>query len=81
MVDLETVWQEADVKLLRSMIEEHRRRTGSERAEMLLDNWESRLPLFVKVMPVEYRKALERMRQEEEPDRETVSATEEVNLG
>jgi glutamate synthase domain-containing protein 2/glutamate synthase domain-containing protein 3 len=81
MVDLETVWQPGDVALLRSMIEEHHRRTGSERAAMLLDNWESRLPLFIKVMPIEYGKALERMRREEDPDRETVSATEEVSRG
>jgi len=35
-------------------------------------------PLFVKIMPVEYRKSLERMRLEEEMNTESVSATEEV---
>jgi glutamate synthase domain-containing protein 3 len=43
-----------------------------------LDNWQSRLPYFVKVMPIEYRTSLERMRQEAEMQAETVSATEEV---
>ena len=45
---------------------------------MLLDNWQSRLPYFVKVMPIEYRTSLERMRREAEIQSETVSATEEV---
>ncbi len=81
MVDVESVWQEEDVRLLRSMIENHFRYTGSQRAAQLLENWESRLPLFVKVMPIEYRKSLERMRMEEEMNTESVSATEEVYRG
>ena len=48
---------------------------------MLLDDWEAHLPLFVKVMPIEYRQVLERMRQREQRDTETVSATEEVFNG
>ena len=48
---------------------------------MILEGWETRLPLFVKVMPVDYRKVLERMQQEEYHEDETVSATEEVYRG
>lgn len=81
MVDVESVWQEEDVKTLRSMIESHFRYTGSQRAAQILENWESRLPLFVKIMPIEYRKSLERMRLEEEPNTDSVSATEEVYRG
>jgi glutamate synthase (NADPH) large chain len=81
MVDVESVWQEADVKRLRSMIESHFRYTGSQRAAQILENWESRLPLFVKIMPIEYRTSLERMRMEEEMNPESVSATEEVYHG
>ena len=47
-------------------------------ARMILDNWQSRLPYFVKVMPIEYRISLERMRREADMQSETVSATEEV---
>jgi glutamate synthase (NADPH/NADH) large chain len=32
--------------------------TGSEVAKKILDNWAEYLPRFVKVMPVEYRRAL-----------------------
>jgi len=78
MVDLESVWKEEDRRVLRTLLENYLKETGSARAKMILENWETHLPLFVKVMPVDYRKTLERMRMEEHPDNETVSATEEV---
>ncbi len=81
MVDVESVWQEEDVKRLHTMIESHFRYTGSQRAAQILENWESRLPLFVKIMPIEYRKSLDRVRMEEEMNTESVSATEEVYRG
>jgi len=81
MVDVESVWQEEDIKRLRVLIESHFRHTGSQRAAQILENWESRLPLFVKIMPIEYRKSLERTRMEEEMNTESVSATEEVYRG
>jgi glutamate synthase (NADPH) large chain len=43
---------------LRQLIENQRLYTGSEQAGKILDNWDSYLPRFVKVMPVEYRRAL-----------------------
>ncbi len=81
MVDLESVWSEEDKHRLRQLIERHYHFTASERAKMILDNWATHLPLFVKVMPIDYRKALERMGQQVHADDETVSATEEVYHG
>jgi glutamate synthase (NADPH) large chain len=78
MVDLEGVWIPSDQAELRTLIERHLELTGSAQARMVLDNWQSRLPYFVKVMPIEYRTSLERMRREAELQAETVSATEEV---
>jgi glutamate synthase (NADPH/NADH) large chain len=49
----------ADEHLLREFIENHLRHTGSVRARTLLDNWALYLPKFVKVMPTEYRRALQ----------------------
>ena len=80
-IDLESVWRKEDKKVLRTMIEKHDHYTNSARARFILDNWEAQLPLFVKVMPIDYRKALERMRMQEEEDRETVAVTEEVYDG
>ena len=59
MVGLEPVESEEDVALLRSMIENHLRWTGSETARRVLDSWEEILPKFVKVMPHDLRRVLE----------------------
>ena len=52
---------ENDVKLLRRLIERHARFTGSPRARAILKSWETERARFVKVMPVEYRRALEKL--------------------
>ena len=59
---------EMDERRLRTMIENHRRYTGSERAKHILENWEAYRPKFVKVMPLEYRRALEEMQRRMEKD-------------
>jgi glutamate synthase (NADPH/NADH) large chain len=46
---------------LRELIEKHLRYTGSKRAKQILDNWPTYLPKFIKVMPTEYRRALQEM--------------------
>ncbi|MCU0734184.1 MAG: glutamate synthase large subunit [Methylotetracoccus sp.] len=50
-----------DLLRVRVLIENHRRYTGSERAREILDNWAVYAPKFIKVMPVDYRQALEKM--------------------
>ena len=47
-----------DAERLHQLIVNHARYTGSARAREILENWESYLPKFRKVMPVEYRRAL-----------------------
>jgi len=37
------------------------RYTNSSRGRSILDNWDKTLPKFVKVMPVDYRRALQEM--------------------
>jgi glutamate synthase (NADPH) large chain len=49
---------------LKGLIQRHLLYTGSERARMILENWARYLPKFVKVMPLEYRRALAEMAQE-----------------
>jgi glutamate synthase (NADPH/NADH) large chain len=51
----------SDARLLRVLIQKHLRYTGSERARTILDHWSEYLPKFVKVMPIEYRLALQKM--------------------
>ena len=78
MVELESVWQKTDVELLRDLIRQHLRWTGSERAKSILNAWPDMVGRFVKVVPIDYRKALEKMRAAEQRDTETTPATEEV---
>jgi len=78
MVDLESVWNKEDVLFLHSILEKHFHYTGSSYAAQILSKWDSNFPMFVKVMPIDYRKSLERMKQTERTDLEIVAATEEV---
>ncbi len=50
-----------DAIRLRQLIEKHRHYTGSTVAKRILDDWDQYLPRFVKVMPVDYRRALTEM--------------------
>ncbi|TVR79481.1 MAG: glutamate synthase large subunit [Rhodospirillales bacterium] len=50
-----------DAQRLYGLIDKHRRYTGSRRAAAILAEWDHYLPRFVKVMPVDYRRALEQM--------------------
>ncbi|WP_026612140.1 glutamate synthase large subunit [Methylocaldum szegediense] len=61
MVDIMHDMTRHDVQRLRTLIEKHRRYTGSGRAKQILDNWSTYVQRFVKVMPVDYRRALEKM--------------------
>jgi len=81
MVDLESVWRREDKDRLQVLIERHLELTGSVRAKYILDNWSGMIGRFVKVVPIDYRKALERMQAEEQRNTETTPATEEVFHG
>jgi glutamate synthase (NADPH/NADH) large chain len=61
MVDLSHDMTRFDALRLKQLVERHMHYTNSEVARDILDNWESMLPKFVKVMPVEYRRALKEM--------------------
>ncbi|MHC4120653.1 MAG: glutamate synthase large subunit, partial [Planctomycetota bacterium] len=78
LVELENVWRPADKELLRDLIERHHKWTQSRRAQQILDGWADMVGKFVKVIPIDYSKALERMRAAEQRGTETTPATEEV---
>ena len=52
---------QSDITILRTLIQRHLHYTGSARARQILDNFGKYLPKFVKIMPVEYRRALSEM--------------------
>jgi len=47
-----------DAERLRVLLERHHLHTGSKRARALLDDWDTALGHFVKVMPRDYARAL-----------------------
>ena len=66
MVDLEGVWTAADQAALRGLIERHLALTGQRRRRACSGQLAVPPAQFVKVMPIDYRNALERMRREAE---------------
>jgi len=78
MVDLEPVVEEEDKKLLLACVTNHVRYTQSAHARRILDDWTEMLPRFVKVMPIDYKSALERIRKDQSRETESVPITEEV---
>ncbi|HEY8047687.1 MAG TPA: glutamate synthase-related protein [Ramlibacter sp.] len=56
---------QTDEQLLRKLLEEHNRWTGSRRARDLLDDWQNARQKFVKVFPNEYKRALIEMYERE----------------
>jgi glutamate synthase (NADPH/NADH) large chain len=59
MVELEAVDASADMAELKSLIEKHYNYTESPVARKLLENWDTSLGEFVKVMPTDYKRVLQ----------------------
>ena len=59
MVELETVTTKEDKQLLHGLLTKHFMYTGSRKAKQVLDAFDTTLPKFVKVMPVDYKRVLE----------------------
>ena len=81
MVDLESLWQEEDRRILHDLIRRHEKWTGSRQARGILEDWHEMAGKFVKVVPIDYRRALERLRQREAVGDDAAPATEEVFRG
>ncbi|MCU0885288.1 MAG: glutamate synthase large subunit [Beijerinckiaceae bacterium] len=60
-VDVHTDMSKHDEERLLQLIQNHLDYTGSERARQIIDNWPIHRAKFVKVMPVEYKRALKEM--------------------
>ncbi|NOR79702.1 MAG: glutamate synthase subunit alpha, partial [Methyloprofundus sp.] len=60
-VDISSDMTRFDATRLRQLISNHLHYTGSSVAKRILENWDEYLPKFVKIMPVDYRRALTEM--------------------
>ena len=77
-VEVEPVSRREDEEVLYRFITNHVNFTGSEYAARIIRDWTEMLPQFVKVMPIDYRKALERQQKAESKETDVVPITEEV---
>ena len=59
MADMEEVTDLEDVALLKGLIEDHKKYTGSTSATEILGDWDVALKQFKKIMPRDYRRVLE----------------------
>ncbi|KAK9692794.1 glutamate synthase [NADH] [Basidiobolus ranarum] len=86
MVDLETVNDPEEIQFLRSTIEDHLYFTGSAVADRVLKNFAQILPKFVRVMPIDYKIAIEEKKQEElrqqqeKVDQKLLQSVEELDI-
>ncbi|MCB2082682.1 MAG: hypothetical protein KDD90_01320, partial [Sphingomonadaceae bacterium] len=53
-----------DAERLKILVERHKLHTGSARASELLADWDNAIGKFVKVMPTDYRRALQALEAE-----------------
>ncbi len=53
-----------DAERLKILLQRHQLHTGSARAKALLDDWDNALTQFVKIMPRDYRRALQQLESE-----------------
>lgn len=65
MVALEKVETDEDAIELRTLIQNHQQYTESEIADTILSDWNTAITHFVKVMPVDYKRALQEMAEEQ----------------
>ena len=62
LVDLEDLEDPVDIAELKEMIRKHQTYTGSTVAQRILDDWDRCLPRFVRVMPRDYKRALDELK-------------------
>jgi glutamate synthase (NADPH/NADH) large chain len=68
-VDISRDMTRYDALRLKGLIQKHLDATGSAVGQRILDDWAAYLPRFVKVMPVDYRRALEEMQAQQKAEK------------
>ncbi len=63
MVGLETLEDASEIAEIKQMITKHAEYTGSDKAKRVLADWDNNVSKFVKVMPRDYKRVLEAIKQ------------------
>ncbi|HXS22623.1 MAG TPA: hypothetical protein VN719_00195, partial [Gemmatimonadales bacterium] len=66
MVDIESLTDPDEVKKVRTMVERHRELTGSARAQYVLEHWEDLVARFVRIIPRDFKRAVESLKRAHE---------------
>ncbi len=61
-----------DATRLKQLIQKHLHYTNSERARQILDDWDNYAGRFVKVMPVDYRRALQELQTQQQASQSNI---------
>jgi glutamate synthase (NADPH/NADH) large chain len=65
MVELSLVEDYGDVNELTDLISRHHKFTKSKKAKMILDDLYKYIPMFIKIIPYDYKKVLQEVKLEE----------------
>jgi glutamate synthase (NADPH/NADH) large chain len=65
MVELSLVEDLYDIEELKELVTKHFKYTESKKAKMILDDFDRFLPMFIKVIPYDYKKVLQEQKLEE----------------
>ena len=63
MINFEEI-DSQDIDIIYSLLKNHYSNTASKLAEEMLSNWSSKKESFIKIMPIEYKAALEKLKEE-----------------
>ncbi len=64
MVDLESLIEPSEIDFVKNMIHKHFQYTFSKRAKAILENWQNEISNFIKVIPGDYKIALQKLEEE-----------------
>jgi glutamate synthase (NADPH/NADH) large chain len=78
LVDLSQDMSRHDAARLKQLVLKHLHYTNSEVARRIIDDWESYRTRFVKVMPVDYRRALETMQMRQSRPPQTIKQSKGI---
>ncbi|MBX3414507.1 MAG: glutamate synthase large subunit [Pirellulales bacterium] len=81
MVELEDLTDLDDQQCVLQLVKRHVEYTGSTRGQYVLDNWDELRGKFVKVMPIDYKRALAELAKEQKTTTASAGMLEEVTHG
>jgi glutamate synthase domain-containing protein 3 len=79
MVEVEDLIDPEEIDVVRTFIARHVEYTRSDRGQDLLDRWDQVVGQFVKVMPSDYKVALQKLKEEAETEQRQAELAEVIN--